>query len=190
MEEKELVADVQRADKACELVLGFEGGLSYNKTDKGGTTNYGISLKFLQGCGVEEGDLNGDGVVNEADILLLTPEKAKELFIKYFYVPVKADFIKSEAIAIQLFDIAVNSGAPRAGMLVQQSLNAMNMNVAVDGAIGKDTLSKINSADEKELNNDLVNARLNFYDNIVRKEPSQSIFLEGWKNRARKFIIN
>ena len=33
--------------------------------DSGGATKFGISLRFLQGLGIEAGDINHDGVIDE-----------------------------------------------------------------------------------------------------------------------------
>ena len=47
-------------DKCLKIVLIHEGGYSDDPDDPGGTTNYGISLRFLKSVGLELGDVDDD----------------------------------------------------------------------------------------------------------------------------------
>lgn len=182
---------IERFDKAMEIVFAFEGGYGDNKYDKGGATKYGISLAFLKNTPQSVGDLDKDGIIDKDDVKLLTPEYAKKLYKKYFYDPVRADKINNSAIAIQLFDIAVNAGAKRAVLLIQSALLRMRLLDAngVDGVIGEITLEAINKAPVQILNNNLVNERVYFYNRIVQRDATQRIFMDGWRRRAEFFRI-
>ena len=57
------------------------------------------------------------------------------------------------------------------------------LGVAVDGIVGKDTLTAINIADQRALFDKIHARRIEFVENIVRRNPSQSRFIKGWKNR-------
>lgn len=109
-------------ETAFEVTIGFEGGYVYNPHDKGGETKYGISKKsypFL-------------------DIKNLTKEQAKEIYKRDYWDRCKCDFIP-DALAIALFDFAVNSGVNRAVRYLQRSVG-----VTVDGVIGNQTIGACN----------------------------------------------
>lgn len=167
-------------------LLKLEGGLSFHKNDKGGTTKYGISLRFLQANGI---DVNKDGVVNDRDVIELTKEQALELFYKYFYKPLKCDDIKDDKLAANLFDMGVNAGVRTAALLLQKLLNRYNAGIREDGIIGLRTLEAVNQiADRTDLNRDYVHERINYYESICLRDKSQTVFLNGWKNRVQNFV--
>ena len=56
-----------------------------------------------------------------------------------------------------------------------------------DGIIGPKTLAAINSANPRELFDRLWQARKQFYLNIVKRDPTQKEFLNGWMNRLDSF---
>ncbi|MDW5290833.1 putative peptidoglycan-binding domain-containing protein [Formosa sp. PL04] len=60
-------------------------------------------------------------------------------------------------------------------------------NLTVDGGMGPNTLNAINSANQMDLYNNLKQTRIDFYNGIVQRNPSQSKFLNGWLNRINKF---
>lgn len=202
IEEVKIVEDKPSFDKAFQIVLGFEGGLSDNKFDKGGITKYGISLRFLESAGIDTndldkdgitlepvGDINNDGTVDAEDIRLLTVENAKALYEQYFWKAVKADQIKEQHLATHLFDIAVNSGVKTAVILAQKALRNIGINIEIDGVIGNKTLKALNGSLLRTINNNIVYARINHYETIIRKDPTQSIFRTGWLRRANKFLL-
>ncbi len=170
--------------ESLKVVFGHEGGLSNNKFDKGGVTKYGISLRFLKDEGI---DIDEDGDIDKDDILWLSKEQAEQLYYNFFYLRVKADKIKSRKVATHLFDIAVNSGVTRAGILIQKTLRNIGKQIKIDGVIGNITLGILNNADSNLVNKNLVDVRLDFYNQIVADDPSQVIFLNGWRNRANSF---
>lgn len=190
-------------EKAFNKTFEIEGGLSTNKNDKGGVTNYGISLKFLkdiEGIDVDDldkdgiiyekvGDLNNDGKVDKDDIIALIPVVAKALYFKYFWMPIKGNQIQSQVIANQIFDIAVNSGTRKSIALLQVSLCDVATIVACDGVIGQQTLLATNTASAKLLNNALVKERIANYRKIIAADPTQETFKNGWFIRAAKYLI-
>lgn len=51
------------------------------------------------------------------------------------------------------------------------------------------TIDAINAHDPKELFNRVKEARKQFYANIVRRDPSQKVFMNGWMNRIESFTF-
>jgi lysozyme family protein len=163
-------------DKAVEVIFLYEGGYINHPNDPGGETKYGISKRAYP---------------NE-DIKNLTKERAKEIYKENYWDKIKGDEIRPYLIALQTFDIAVNSGVYRASKLLQLSLNKIGAHLVVDGIIGKNTLKVINalSFDEIiELNNTMVEMRIAFYDGLIKENPKLAVFRKGWIRRAEHFKV-
>ncbi len=173
---------------ALSVVFRHEGGLNskVKKIDRGGLTKYGVSLRFLKLQGI---DINWDGVVNEQDIYELTKEEAEDLFREFFWDASNIDNIRDRHTAIHVFDLCINHGNRTAIKMVQQTLNSLGSSLVVDGVNGNKTTAALNRVDVVRFNNALVTRRVQFYDRIVRRDPSQVIFLEGWNRRARSFQL-
>ena len=92
-----------------------------------------------------------------------------------------ADKIKNQAIAEITVDWCVNSGM--VGLRKVQEIAGTKP----DGISGPKTLAAINGADQKELFERIWKARQQFYVNIVKRNPSQKVFMNGWMNRLARF---
>jgi len=185
------VADYQLC---IPIVLENEGGLVDNPNDRGGITNYGVSLRFAKDTGdMELFDIDGDGDIDREDIKKLSIEDATEGFKKYFWDKFDLDNEMSNKIALVVFDIAVNHGNKNAANMIQKTLVEMGYNIVIDGIVGPRTLAALHSANEEKFVDGILDVRSRFYDRIVERNPSQKVFLKGWKNRIkhlRKAIEN
>ena len=159
-------------------LLKWEGGYVNDKVDKGGATNMGVTLGTWKNMGY---DKNGDSIINEVDIMLLTKEDALKVLKKGYWDKWEADEITNQSIAEQLVEWVWGSGIW--GIKLPQRL----LKLKEDGVVGPVTLKAINSADPKVLHSQLVAARLKFVDDIVKNNSSQSKFIKGWKNRINDF---
>ena len=182
---------------AMRIVFGVEGGLADTKGDKGGITNYGISLAFLKQCGIDKddldndgikyelvGDLNNDGVVDRKDIIQLTPDYANKLYFKYFWCTVNAGMIEDQRLATILFDMSVNSGPETAARKLQGTLRQLGSYVDADGNIGPLSLKAINTyKDATQLCYAFISNRKTYYYQIADSDPTQTKFLRSWMNR-------
>ncbi|MCX7924147.1 MAG: N-acetylmuramidase [Clostridia bacterium] len=161
-------------EEAFKRTLGYEGGLSNDKYDAGGLTKYGISQRSYPNL----------------DIKNLTLDQAKAIYKKNYWDACHCGEINDKKVAMQVFDIAINSGCGGAGKLVQKTLNAMAPHSVVeDGSIGPKTIEAINKVNSKQYNNNLVAARIQFYNAICQRNPTQNKFLKGWTNRAMGFVL-
>lgn len=80
-----------------------------------------------------------------------------------------------------LFKNGVVQGQPSAIRNLQRALG-----IQVDGIIGPDTLNAISNADENVQRNFIREVhRRN--QNIVKQDPTQRVFLNGWTNRANNY---
>lgn len=175
-------------EKAIPLILKHEGGLTDHKSDPGGITNFGISLRFLKDF-PELGDIDGDGDVDAEDIRNLTVTEAMEIYNKVWWVTYKYGRIVDQTIATKVLDFAVNMGAKRAHILLQQALNkAFGLRLTADGVLGPATFSVINAiddgADEQRLLTAYCDEAWGFYQRLIAKRPELGVFKNGWRNRA------
>lgn len=176
-------------NEAMKLVAKHEGGWSNDPTDKGGATNYGISLRFLKNLPKFIGDINNDGVVDIQDIRDMTPEAAKELYHSQFWVPLNVENLRHPWVQIKAFDMAVNMGVKRAATLLQRGFNDASplFHLKADGAIGPKSIDAMNGINGENLLKRFQERCVGFYEAIVRNDASQSKYIKGWKNRVFNF---
>lgn len=165
----------------ADKLISLEGGYVNNPKDKGGPTKYGVILSTWRQYGH---DKDGDGDIDADDIKRLEKSDAyfiaKTVFWDYF----KADYIINQTVADFIVDWGYNSGTRTAAKQVQRRLG-----VVVDGAFGPKTIEVINSAPSKHLLDELKEARRQFIEDIVARNPTQKEFYKGWMNRINSFKI-
>lgn len=179
-------------DIANEIVAR-EGGYVDDPDDPGGATKHGVTLGTLKHLGR---DLNGDGRIDKADVQAMTPERAADIFLEhYFRGPRIAEL--PEALQPTVFDMYVNAGA-QAVRILQRLLVLMGESIAVDGAIGPQTVAACMRAHESA-GPLLVDAygieRRNYYYALAdRRAPLRKFARRrdggkgGWIRRAEEFI--
>lgn len=148
---------------AIERTLVNEGGYVWDKNDRGGETNFGISKRAYP----------------NVDIKLLTLASAKKIYKQDYWDRLQADNITSQVVASELFDTAVNMGVRTASKLMQGCAE-----VKPDGVIGNVSLQAINAIDEELLLLRFKLAKIARYTYLVRKRPANRKFLFGWINRT------
>ncbi|WP_083811379.1 glycoside hydrolase family 108 protein [Asticcacaulis biprosthecium] len=181
-------------------VLGIEGGHVNHKADPGGETNHGISLRFaiaegrldLNGDGLRDLDLDMDGDIDGADIRALTPDMALNLFYECFWRRLDLDRLP-RPIDGAVFDQAVNGGLVAAVRMLQVALNrcdSVRTHLAEDGVLGRMTAAAAwiaqRSGEGPYLLAQYRREAETRYNEIVRRNSSQVLFLKGWVARARR----
>lgn len=161
-------------DLFISKLLRLEGGYVNHKNDKGGCTNKGITLGTLR-------QFYGYGVSCD-DIKELTDKEAAEIYKKGYWDPCYGDKIECTRVAQILVDWAVNSGVKTAIKAVQKIVGT-----TPDGIMGPITLNAINTYGPHTLFDKIKEARIKFYEDIVKENPSQKVFLKGWLNRIDEF---
>ena len=157
--------------KAIDTILKNEGGYVNNPNDPGGETNYGISKRSFP----------------DVDIRTLTQEKAVAIYHTSFWGKYPLlDEIESQAVATKVFDLMVNTGAPQAIKILQQSINDASVAcvVSTDGRLGPATVQRANELDPDVLLNAIRTNAARFYCDIVKRKPDQKEFLRTWLLRA------
>ena len=168
-----------------EGVSSSSSGYVDHPNDKGGATKYGISYAFVKDTGdIELFDTNDDYIIDKRDIINLTFEQAVEAYKKYFWDIFDLDSIEDNKKAFLVFDASVNHGIKGATKLIQKTLNYCGYSLAVDGIYGKKTKSALNECNSDEFIRNFQEKRTSLYEAIVRKNPTQKVFLAGWLKRV------
>ncbi len=164
-------------------LLGREGGYVDHKADKGGPTNYGITLKALsawRGYGVGKGDIR-----------LLSKSEAEAIYEANYFIAPGIDGLP-ELLQPVAFDMAVNMGPVTAIKLLQRVIHKLGSPITVDGHLGpRSYQSAVIACNvyKADVLRSICLARKEYYRNIVDNDASQSVFLTGWINRANSFLI-
>lgn len=167
-----------RFDRLVKMILVHEGGFVNDKDDAGGTTNFGVSLRFAASTGdFDLFDSDCDGDIDAYDIIALTPEGVRSAYREYFYDVMKLNDFTDDLLAAHLFDFSVNAGCNRAAKFLQRIVGA-----AVDGRIGRETIAKANAM--TGLGEKYAAARREYYI-AISKRNSNSKFLRGWLKRVK-----
>lgn len=148
-------------DVAVERVLGHEGGYANLEHDRGGETNWGITIATARANGFH-GDMKTMNR-NEAIVIYKREFWDKNLCDKMHF-----------AVGFQVFDACVNHGAGYAGRWLQAAVGAK-----VDGSIGPETLAKTNFSTPTGVVLKFMSARLSFYTECTEWPH----FGRGWINR-------
>lgn len=140
-----------------EIILKHEGGYVNDPKDSGGETNWGISKRAYP----------------HLDIKNLTKEEAGKIYYNDYWMPSRCNYMPY-AVALCVFDAAVNSGVRKAAIWLQWSINdaakriGLKERINVDGYVGPATLSLL--------------SRLNHEDVVLSYTTRRLGFLESLKN--------
>lgn len=173
----------------------WEGGFSDHPADSGGLTAYGASLKFVEGIAATRSGrefLRGIGVhppvTRETMREEVTPERARAMFKREFWDSLRLDDYPF-AVALILYDAAVNCGCAQSVKLAQRGYNACvgpnGVRLAVDGKAGPLTRKALCVNATPAALTAMLDARQRFYEELAARKPSQAVFLEGWTNRVK-----
>lgn len=162
--------------KLIPKIKQWEGGYSEHPNDNGGATNSGVTLSTFQSVYGKSKTKN--------DLKKMTPSQWEYIFTKLYWDKWKADSIKNQSIADILVDWVWMSGLGTIKKI--QEL----IGTAADGIVGNKTISIINSSNQEELFKKIWDRRKAFYDSLVKKNPSQKVFMKGWMNRLNSYTFS
>lgn len=160
---------------ALAFILKNEGGYSDVRQDKGGPTNFGITLAELarwRGHPVSKFDVRD----------MLQPE-ADAIYEAWYWQKLSLDDVESQLVATMMFDQAINRGVGTVAKQVQEIVG-----VNPDGKIGPKSVQAINNCAEIALAVRLIKSTQIAYAKIVASDPTQRIFIVGWINRSHRLF--
>lgn len=144
-------------DQAFSELMKHEGGLVDHPDDPGGLTKYGISKRAYP----------------TLDIANLTLEHAAQIYRHDYWGPAGCDAVP-EALRMDLFDMAVNSGVRAAVRCLQRAAGE-----TADGVLGPKTLQAIQTIPSSRLIARFNAERLEFMTSL----PTWASFSKGWARR-------
>ena len=170
-----------------DKVFKHEGGYQANKEDTGNYnsakelvgTNFGISAKVYE-------DYLGRSVTAD-DMKKMTKSDARLIYSKN-YIPAVVRNLgvpENSPLFPQVLDLVVNHGYGNAAKII----NGVVLNDPSDNKSGPKTRAAIQLAmkEPKKFNNSLVEARLGFYNDIIKSKPDNKKYIKGWTNRAKSY---
>jgi lysozyme family protein len=181
-------------DSLARAIVGREGGFVNDPDDPGGATNFGVTIGTMRALGL---DLNNDGVIDVADVKLMTADKAVDIFKSNYFDGPKLGLLP-EALQSSVFDMQVNAGS-NAVTILQQTLNSQGFGpVSVDGGMGPETAAAAKKAVDS-LGESFVDtygvARRDYYYRLGDRSEKLRKFATtraggkgGWISRAEEFM--
>lgn len=167
-----------KVDYLIPFILKWEGGYVNDPLDKGGATNKGITLRTF----TEHRTAKGKTASIE-QLKNISHSEWREIMKRLYWDRWQADSIENQSIANILVDWVWASGVW--GIKIPQRI----MRLTQDGIVGAETVLSVNSANQQQLFQKILTARLKFIDDIIRKTPSQKRFERGWKSRINEFTF-
>ena len=155
-------------NKSLEIMLKSEGGYVNHPSDPGGETNLGVTKAVY-----EEYCMKNDFTVKDMKDLKIAD--VTPIYRNNYWQRCKCDDLPT-GVDLQTFDIAVNSGAGRAGKILQRVVGA-----EVDGGIGPKTLEAVAKMEPLDIIRAMGVEREAFY----RELPTFDTFGKGWLNRNK-----
>lgn len=155
-------------DEAFKILMKEEGYYSNDPDDPGKKTKYGISETYNPGMDIEN----------------ITLDQAKEYYRKKWWEKYNYHLIIQAEIAIKVFITAVNMGPRDANMLLQNALRDCGEQIIPDGAVGKYTLSALNTVNAKWLLDRYRVLAAKSYATSVKNDKEKRKYFLGWINRA------
>ena len=177
----------------AEEIIAREGGFVDDPDDPGGATNFGVTIHTMRRLGL---DLNGDGVVDKADVRALTRAQAVDIFIRHYFEAPRIAALP-EMLHASVFDMHVNAGS-NAVRVLQRLLVRMGEDVLVDGTIGPQTIRAAHRAAAqapRHIADAYGIARREYYYALADRRPASRKYARrrdggkgGWITRAEEFI--
>lgn len=114
--------------------------------------------------------------------------RATQIYQSQYWAPIQGDLISAQYPANRLLSFAVNMGIETALLLLQQSLNAFDARLALDGEAGPATIGALNAiyaGQGRALMIQWRNILAAHYQAIVAANPARAGELKGWLNRVK-----
>lgn len=171
-------------ENTITALLKTEGGYVNNPNDRGGETNWGITVAVARAFGYT------------GSMASMPQQVARDIYEqRYWRQPRFSDVaVVSTLIAEEMLDTGVNMGPAVAGRFLQRALNVLNQNgktypdIAVDGAVGNMTIAALKAflASRAKSGETVLLRMLNAqqsvrYMEIAEARTSQEMFSYGWQ---------
>jgi len=162
-------------DRILDDIIRREGGFVDRADDRGGPTNFGITMRTLSTWLGRE--------ATREDVARLSEMQARSIYEELYIKLPGFDRIANPVLRRLLVDSGIQHGPERAIRWLQHAVH-----VGEDGKLGPVTLAAVNHINEGATYMSVLGQRIRFYGHIVNKDHSQAVFIEGWLNRVTEFL--
>jgi len=161
-------------DRAFELVIGHEGGLTLDGNDRGNWTGGNVGKGILRGTkyGISAMSYPAEDIAN------LTLDRAKDIYKRHYWDHLHCSDMPN-SVAFSVFDAGVNCGVCNAAEWLQRLLG-----VTVDGKIGPMTLQALAQRSAPLVAAKFNAMRLEYHTNL----PKWALYGKGWSRRIASNI--
>lgn len=156
-------------------ILRREGGFVDHPADRGGPTNYGITMATLS-------QWRGRQVTTD-EVRNLTESEARRIYLQEYLIRPGFNRLTNPKLQALVVDCGVNHGVSRAAKWLQRALG-----VTEDGVLGPVTLTAAQEASARLIYARVLATRARFYGRIITDDPQQAAFAAGWAHRLAEFI--
>ncbi|HLO47925.1 MAG TPA: glycosyl hydrolase 108 family protein [Kamptonema sp.] len=156
-------------EAALYFTLYFEGGFSNHPADKGGRTYRGILQTEYDAYRYSRG-------LPPLDVTRMSEAELLEIYQSYWKGSHAASM--HPALAIVMFDTAVNFGISNSVTFLQQALG-----LPQSGVFDDRTVKALAAANNKNTAFQLINERIIYRYKRVQEDPTQMAFFRGWLSR-------
>ena len=172
-------------DNPIGLILEHEGGYVNHKADRGGPTNFGVTIDTYSKWLGREATID--------DVKNMKVETAREIYETEYLTGPRIHTLPEPYPQVLILDMAINHGPRNAIKMLQRTVNLAGFGpISVDGVMGPGTRGSVERAQnamDNYLQNAIVEERIKFYHRIVERNSSQKVFLKGWLRRANSFLL-
>lgn len=161
--------------KAVDYTLQNEAGFVDDPRDPGGPTNWGITHETLSRWRARP--------VSTFDVKSLSRDQAMEIYKAYYWDTMALSQVKSDEVAMAVFDIGVNRGIHPSLRYAQQALN-----IHVDGVAGEKTQAALSAVDATQFLLKFIPAVSRGYIELCVENPARLVYLQGWVSRCHRLL--
>ena len=160
-----------------DRIIKREGGFVDHPDDRGGATNFGISMYTL---GAWRNEL-----VTGNDVKAMSVTEARDIYQSmYWEEPKLGKLHLSPVLQEMLFDSAVQHDPYDTIKWLQEAVNEK-----ADGLIGPMTMAAVADQESDMTAARFMANRIAYYGRIITNNPSQAAFAAGWMNRMKEFVV-
>jgi lysozyme family protein len=175
--------------KSYEKIRSWEGNYVNNPLDKGGITYGGITKKHnpkWNGWNHIKGTPKWNELIPQA-----------EFWVKDYYLTiwVREGFynIRNQELANILFDLRIHISKRNTIKIINKSLSKRNIKPInkneQEWALHLSNILIANNYSSNAFIKDLTYTRIEYYYDLVRKDSTQQIFINGWLRRAKSIDV-
>ena len=167
---------------ALAATLKNEGGYVFDPQDPGGETYKGVARNMWpkwEGWAIVDTHKSLGQFPKSLDSDNVLQSLISDFYKANFWDKINGDIINDQAVATSIFDFAVNAGVGTSVTIAQMVVGANT-----DGAIGNETIEKLNAFDPEHFIALFIVAKISRYIAIIKKRPTSQKYLYGWIRRT------